>query len=304
MCVSVYLESRPVRLLTAMFLVALMTVLPSPYVLVVTKSRRGASFVARQILRDPSSVAEPEGRHFTESDPVTSAGATIVSAVAMWHSPQLELSVRIQGGTEWVHASAIRAIEEWDHEEALFIQDYYPNESYSLEAACAANPSPACVQRSQVRNFVNGYVLYEDERTIDPMVNVLFSPVCSMETAAIEHASSELAITGFDGTRFTISVLSALTNVPDNATSRDVLYRIMLHEFGHVMGLGHIYDGKDIMDGNAYFLNDPAKPSYISTIDLYAIRELAKLGGRVLKPFSFITLPNTIPYQLINVDQS
>ena len=282
-----------------------MTVLPSPYVLVAIKDRRGIPFVVRQILRDPSPIAESEGRHFTESDPVTSiGGVTIVSAVAMWHSPQLELSVRIQGGMEWVHASAIRAIEEWDREEALFIQDYYPNESYSLEAACAANPSPVCVQGSQVRNFVNGYVFYEDERTMDPMVNVLFSPVCSKETAAIEHASSELAITGFAGTRFTISVLSALTNVPDNATSRDVLYRIMLHEFGHVMGLGHIYDGKDIMDGNAYFLNDPAKCSYISTIDLYAIRELAKLGSGVLKPFSFITLPATIPYRLTNVDQS
>jgi hypothetical protein len=222
----------------------------------------------------------------------------------MWHSPQLELSVRIQGGTEWVHASTIRAIEEWDHEQALFIQEFYPNESYSLQAACAINPSAVCVQRGQVQNFVNGYVFYEDERTMDPMVNVLFSPVCSKETAAIEHASSELAITGFDGTRFTISVLSALTNVPDNSTSRDVLYRIMLHEFGHVMGLGHIYDGKDIMDGNAYFLNDPAERSYISTVDLYAIRELAKLGSGVLKPFSFITLPATIPYQLINVDQS
>ncbi|HKM76810.1 MAG TPA: hypothetical protein VJZ32_10355 [Candidatus Bathyarchaeia archaeon] len=299
------MPSRPLLLLTAIFLIALVIVLPTPYIPVETSNRRDMPFAVRQILRDSSPIAKSEGRHFTESDPVTSfGGVTIVSAVAMWHSPQLELSVRIQGGTGWVHASAIRALEEWNHEEALFIQDYYSNESYSLEAACAANPTPACVQGSQVRNFANGYVFYEDERTMDPMVNVLFSPICSKETAAIEHASSELAITGFDGTRFTISVLSALTNVPNNATSRDVLYRIMLHEFGHVMGLGHIYDGKDIMDGNAYFLNDPAKRSYISTIDLYALRELAKLGSGVLKPFSFITLPSTIPYRLINVDQS
>src|SRR5208337_4838331 len=184
-----------------MFLVAVVTVLPSPYVLVVTKNRKGMPFVVRQMLRDPTPIAGSKGRHFTESDPVTSMGdVTVLSAVAMWHSPQLELSVRIQGGTGWVHASAIRALEEWNHEEALFIQDYYSNESYSLEAACAANPTPACVQGSQVRNFANGYVFYEDERTMDPMVNVLFSPICSKETAAIEHASSELAITGFDGT--------------------------------------------------------------------------------------------------------
>jgi hypothetical protein len=226
------------------------------------------------------------------------------SAIPIWHQPNVELSVSIQGGPGWAHDSVIRAMTEWDLQEAVFIKEYYPNESYALAAACAADPTPVCVQGSGSNAVKNSFVFYEDEGAADPMVTVLFSPVHSEQIATIELVSltSELAITGFDGSRFTISVLSALTSVPDNATSRDVLYRIMLHEFGHVMGLGHIYDGKDIMDGTAYFIYDPARNSYISTVDLYTIRELAELGGGSLRGMGFMLLPASIPCELINVD--
>jgi len=226
------------------------------------------------------------------------------SAVPIWHQPNLDLSVSIQGGPGWAHDSVIRAMKEWDSQEAVFIKEYYPNESYALASACATNPTPTCVQGSGSNAAKNSFVFYEDEGTADPMVTVLFSSVHSEQVVAIELASSadELAITGFDGTKFTVSVLSALTSVPDNATSRDVLYRIMLHEFGHVMGLGHIFDGKDIMDGTAYFVNNPARNSYISTVDLYAIRELAELGGGSLRRMGFILLPASIPSELINVE--
>jgi hypothetical protein len=206
-----------------------------------------------------------------------------------------------------VHDSVVRAMTEWNSQEAAFIKEYYPNESYALVAACAANPTPACLRSGSITPR-NSFVFYEDESTVDPMVNVLFSPVRSEQASTMELScsGSELAVTGFDGSRFTISVLSALTNVADNATSRDVLYRVMLHEFGHVMGLGHIFDGKDIMDGTAYFIRNPARQSFISTTDLYAIRELAESSesnGAGLSRVGFIVLPASIPYDLINVSQ-
>jgi hypothetical protein len=195
-------------------------------------------------------------------------------------------------------------MNEWNVQQGVFVQKYYPNETFSLSNTCAINTTVACVQSLEASNTIaNSYVFYEDENTANPMVTVTFNPVHSQQVAAIEHAGSELAVTGFDGTKFTISVLSVLTNVPDNATSSEVMYRIMLHELGHVMGLGHIFDGKDIMDGNAYFMFNLSKKSYISTVDLYAIHYLAELGSGTLKPYSFIPLPATIPYQLINVDQ-
>jgi hypothetical protein len=195
-------------------------------------------------------------------------------------------------------------MNEWNTQQEVFIQRYYPNETYSLPRICASNPTIACVQSVEATSSpANSYVFYEDENTATPTVTVVFSSVHSQAAAAIEHASSELAVTGFDGSKFTISVLSALTDVPDNKTSSEVLYRVMVHEFGHVMGLGHIFDGKDIMDGDAYFILNLSKKSYISTVDLYAIHYLAELGVGNLKAYSFIVLPSTIPYQLIDVDQ-
>ncbi len=236
--------------------------------------------------------------------PHVSASQVTSAAPTMWHTQQDYLSVRMVGGSDWARASVIRAMNEWNTQQEAFIQKYYPNETYSLPNSCATSTTVACVQSVEASSSTtNSYVFYEDENTATPMVTVIFSPVHSEQVAAIEHASSELAVTGFDGSKFTISVLSALTNVPDNETSSEVLYRVMLHEFGHVMGLGHIFDGKDIMDGDAYFIFNLSKKSYISTVDLYAVHYLAELGSGQLKPYSFIPLPNAIPYTLIDVDQ-
>ena len=236
--------------------------------------------------------------------PYVIASQVTSAAPTMWHTQQDYLSVRMVGGSDWAHAAVIRAMNEWNTQQEAFIQKYYPNETYSLPNSCVTNTTVGCIQSVEASSsMTNSYVFYEDENTATPMVTVLFSPVHSQQVAAIEHASSELAVTGFDGNKFTISVLSALTNVPDNETSSEVLYRIMVHEFGHVMGLGHIFDGRDIMDGDAYFILNLSKKSFISTVDLYAIHYLAELGSGTLKPYSFIPLPTAIPYQLIDVDQ-
>ena len=294
---------RAAHFLVILFLLSLVAGVLRPLPVPVVLARGGTRFVTPKT-HDVASAVEARGKLTTYGSLVGVPASMVESVASLWRPPEVELSVRVFGGSEWARASVIRAIEEWDREEAAFIQEFYPNETFSLQASCAANPTQICVQGNGVHNFVNGYVLYEDESTMNPAVEVRFSPVCSQQAIAIEQASSELAITGFDGTRFTISVLSALTDLQNNGTSREVLYRVFLHEFGHVMGLGHIYNGKDIMDGTAYFINYPAEASYISTVDLYAIRKLAELDSGVLKPFSFITLPASIPYLLINVDQS
>lgn len=80
-----------------------------------------------------------------------------------------------------------------------------------------------------------------------------------------------------------------------NSTARQYAFRLALHELGHVLGLGHVLDGKDIMD--------PRAPAYlatqqtlISSLDLYAIHTLASGAG----VSAFILLPSTVTYQLMD----
>ncbi len=213
--------------------------------------------------------------------------AQITSAPTLWHTRQLTLSVQIIGGPSWARDSVNRSMAEWNYQQKGFTQRFYQNDSLGMQGTCVT-----CVAFQTNAN--DSYQFYFSQTY--PVVTIVFSQGDS------HPAGGELALTSYDGKQFTISVQSILTNVPDNETSREVLYRVMLHELGHVMGLGHIFDGKDIMDGNAYFLTDLHKKSYISTVDLNAVRQLALLGAKSLQPFAFISLPPSIPYELIDVD--
>jgi len=79
-----------------------------------------------------------------------------------------------------------------------------------------------------------------------------------------------------------------------NSTARDYAFRLALHELGRILGLGSVFDGRDIMDPR----NTPGRvdqaPS-LSTLDLYATHILA--GGNA--PL-FVTLPNNIQNQAID----
>lgn len=80
-----------------------------------------------------------------------------------------------------------------------------------------------------------------------------------------------------------------------NSTARQYAFRLALHELGHVLGLGHLLDGRDIMDprGPAYLAT---QQPLISSLDLYAIHTLAFSTSVPM----FITLPDSVTYQLID----
>jgi hypothetical protein len=80
----------------------------------------------------------------------------------------------------------------------------------------------------------------------------------------------------------------------NNATAREYALRLALHELGRILGLGSVFDGRDIMDPR----NTPGRVNeapLLSTLDLYATHVLA-LGSAP----NAVTLPSTVQDQAID----
>jgi len=77
----------------------------------------------------------------------------------------------------------------------------------------------------------------------------------------------------------------------------------MLHELGHVLGLGEEYGENDVMNAVLNYWTNNSSQTLISTTDFYAVRMLALADVQVVKP-SFVLLTNLIPYLTVNVDLS
>jgi hypothetical protein len=73
-----------------------------------------------------------------------------------------------------------------------------------------------------------------------------------------------------------------------NPGMQNEYYLTMLHELGHVFGIGDVYGENDVMDAvvsNSTLL--------VSTSDLYAVRLLAVSA---LAEYTFVSLPAALPY--------
>jgi len=80
----------------------------------------------------------------------------------------------------------------------------------------------------------------------------------------------------------------------NNVTAREYALRLALHELGRVLGLGSVFDGRDIMDPR----NTPGRVGeapVLSTLDLYATQVLA--AGNTP---SSVTLPSNVQDQVID----
>ena len=80
----------------------------------------------------------------------------------------------------------------------------------------------------------------------------------------------------------------------NNATAREYALRLALHELGRILGLGSVFDGRDIMDPR----NTPGRVNeapLLSTLDLYATQVLA-LGNAP----NAVTLPSNVQDQAVD----
>jgi hypothetical protein len=79
-----------------------------------------------------------------------------------------------------------------------------------------------------------------------------------------------------------------------NSTAQLYAFRLALHEFGRILGLGSILDGQDLMDPRGT-PERALQPPMFSTLDLYAVHVLAS-GSTP----TFVTLPNNLQNQLVD----
>jgi hypothetical protein len=212
-----------------------------------------------------------------EPDADTNSASTYMAVPILWHAPMVGIGIMVPANPSWAYNVVLQAITEWNREQAQFVATYYPNDTGQ-----------------------DVYHLYAT--TQNPAVVMSFQSTGADLTSALGLPDA-LAMTNYDGQQFTIGINAALINVPDNATSHELLYRVVLHELGHVMGLGELMGTDDIMNQVVFYYTNHNSVSYISTTDLYAIRQMVMLPSAETAPV-FVFLPTGIPYQLINVDST
>ena len=193
-----------------------------------------------------------------------------------WRTAALNLTVDIPTGTPWVYDVVIRAMAEWNSAQGSFLAQFYPNDTgndkYYFTQWTNVAPQPD-VQLVFDANLKNLYGL----------------PSVLADTWPNSNQT------------YTIFMNSSLTNQPDSARAEEILYRVILHEFGHVLGLGEEYGDNDVMNAVLNYWNNNSSQALISTTDFYAVRMLALAAIQVVEP-SFILLTNLIPYLTVNVD--
>jgi len=193
-----------------------------------------------------------------------------------WRTPALNLAVDVPTGTPWIHDVVIKAMTEWNSAQGSFLAQFYPNDTGN------------------------------DKYYFTPWTNITPQPdvqlVFNANLRDLYGLPSILADTrpNPDHT-YTIFMSSRLTNRPDSARAEEILYRVMLHELGHVLGLGEEYGENDVMNAVLNYWNNNSSQTLISTTDFYAVRMLALAAVQVAEP-CFVLLTNLIPYLTVNVD--
>src|SRR5208282_1848928 len=149
-----------------------------------------------------------------EPDANTNSTSAYMAVPILWHAPMVGIGIMVPANPSWAYNVVLQAINEWNTEQAQFVATYYPNDTGQ-----------------------DVYRLYAT--TQNPAVVMSFQSTGADLTSALGLPDA-LAMTNYDGQQFTVGINAALINVPDNATSHELLYRVVLHELGHVMGLGEL----------------------------------------------------------------
>jgi len=187
-------------------------------------------------------------------------------APVVWHwDGPLSIGVSIPDSPAWAHRVIYRALQHWNIEQTLFEQ------KYRIEG--------------------DRYTFFESDSS-SASVQISYGMISN----DFLGLATPLNSTSGEVNAVNIGINTNLVQVTDNRTSELKLYRIALHELGHVLGLGDIiYPEGDIMNGWGKVLLNLTQRVDISTLDLYVINLLSTVSGNLVFPW-FICKPSNIPY--------
>jgi len=182
-----------------------------------------------------------------------------------FHSRIIEL--QIPPTPSWAHDTVVNASQAWNKAQLWFRQFSLLDDTFNFTESKTGEVSVHFRMPSPYNDFAVGWTEYSFDSTAPGIIS-----------------SAQVFL---DGAVFNSTQES-------NATARHYAFWIALHELGRVLGLGSVLDGRDIMDPRATYRN--ADQPLLSTLDLYAVQFLA--SNLILA--SFVSLPNTIEYKLVN----
>jgi len=193
-----------------------------------------------------------------------------------WRTSTLNLTVGIPTVTPWVHDVVRKAMAEWNNAQDSFLAQFYPNDTGN--------------DKYYFTPWTNVTHQPDVQLVLDANINNLYGlPSILADTTPNPNHT------------YTIFMSSRLTSQPDSARAEESLYRVMLHELGHVLGLGEEYGENDVMNAVLSYWSNNSSQTLISTTDFYAVRMLALAAVQVVEP-CFVLLTNLIPYLTVNVD--
>ena len=196
-----------------------------------------------------------------------SAHATAYSIPVNGRFSRLKIELKIPSTPKWAHDVILNASLVWNRAQVWLQRVYFPmNEVYNFVESSTGNVTVSFGLPKAYAGFAVGWTQY------------VFAP--SSTTILSAHVFLDRTIFGAE---------------ENNSTARNYAFRLALHELGHVLGLGLLLDGVDVMDprGLDYFA---ILGPFISTLDLFAVHILASKNNYAAHAIEL----DTVEYQIRN----
>ena len=195
----------------------------------------------------------------------TAQAQTLYSIATSGRFATLSIEIRIPLTPKWAHDVVLNATIAWNQARIWYQREVHAGPAYRFIESNKPNVTVSFTIPSLESGFARGWTSY------------------NFAHGSVVIASAQIYLDQ--------KIFSA--DQEHNSTDRRVAFRIALHELGHVLGLGEMFDGRDVMDPRG---NLDATAPLISTLDLYTIQLLASS----LSVPAFVNLPSNITDQTID----